>query len=580
MKIIRLPESWVSQIAAGEVVERPASVVKELVENSLDAGASEIGIWFEGGGTMLIRVRDNGEGIAADDLPLAVERHSTSKLKSEPELFRVCTLGFRGEALPSIAAVSRLEIISRARAAAAGYRLRAEGGKVGEPQMVGCPEGTTVEMRDLFFNTPARRKFLKSPATEAAHIHDGIDRLALAYPGVHFRLLRGTRVVREYSATSQLIDRARQVLGAEIARAMAPFAFDAGRIQVAGLLSVAPSSFPHARHLFTYVNRRFVRDRVLTHAILHAYETLLMKDRYPAVVIDVALPFEDVDVNVHPAKHEVRFRRQSEVHEAVVEAVREGLKRKAKEPGRADASPPSASPEVREEALPYSTASFSFPAAAAATVYAVPRREERATDGKDQKRGFFSSLDVLGQVMGCYLVCVSARGMALIDQHAAHERVAFEKMRHQLESGEIEQQNLLLPQVVEMQRGEAHFLERSLETLARLGFTVEVFGPHAFVIKSVPALLPAADYREVLEKMVAELAEVGKSSAPRRELEERLMSLACHGVIRANRKLEKEEIRSLLNALDEIDFATQCPHGRPVLLEFTEGELARMFRRA
>jgi DNA mismatch repair protein MutL len=526
----------------------------------------------------LIQITDNGCGIPADELPLALARHATSKIASLEDLERVGSLGFRGEALASIASVTRIALTSRVANAEHAWLMEGEGGALSAPQPAAHAVGSTIVAHDLFFNTPARRKFLKSPATEAAHIHDAIDRVALAYPGVHFRLLRGTRVVRECAATSQLIDRARQVLGAEIARAMAPFAFDVGRIHVAGLLSVAPSSFPHARHLFTYVNRRFVRDRVLTHAILHAYETLLMKDRYPAVVIDVALPFEDVDVNVHPAKHEVRFRRQSEVHEAVVAAVREGLKRKAKEPGRADATPPSASPEVREEALPYSMPSFSFPAAAGA-VSAAPPREERATDGKDEKRGFFSSLDVLGQVMGCYLVCASAGGMALIDQHAAHERVAFEKMRHQLEAGEIEQQNLLLPQVVEMQRGEAHFLERSLETLARLGFTVEVFGPHAFVIKSVPALLPAADYREVLEKMVAELAEVGKSSAPRRELEERLMSLACHGVIRANRKLEREEIRSLLNALDEIDFATQCPHGRPVLLEFTEGELARMFRR-
>ncbi|MEK7341016.1 MAG: DNA mismatch repair endonuclease MutL, partial [Candidatus Binatota bacterium] len=307
MKIIILPEDWVSRIAAGEVVERPASVVKELVENALDAGASEISVSVEGSGTSLIRVSDDGEGIASEDLPLALERHSTSKLKDEADLFRISTLGFRGEALPSIASVSRLEVVSRTRQEKVGCRLRVEGGKKGEPVAAGCPVGTTVEVRDLFFNTPARRKFLKSPATELSHICDVVNRMALIHVKVHFRLQHGGRTLCDYPAASEPRDRLQQSMGSEVAGALAPFGWGRGKMKITGFLSSAPSSFSNSRYLFTYVNRRFVRDRILTHAVLQGYETLLMKGRYPAAVLGLEIPFEEVDVNVHPAKYEVRF---------------------------------------------------------------------------------------------------------------------------------------------------------------------------------------------------------------------------------------------------------------------------------
>ncbi len=565
-----------SRIAAGEVVERPASVVKELVENALDAGAREISVWVEGSGTSLIRVSDDGEGIASEDLPLALDRHSTSKLRDEGDLFRIATLGFRGEALPSIASVSKLEIVSRTRQEEVGSRLRVEGGKKKEPVAAGCPAGTTVEVRELFFNTPARRKFLKSPSTELGHICDVVNRMALAYAKVHFRLHHGGRMLCDYVATPTPRDRLHQVLGTEIAAGLIPFSLGKGKMGVSGFLSSAPSSFSNTRYLFTYVNGRFVRDRILTHAVLQGYETLLMKGRYPVVVLYFEIPFEEVDVNVHPAKYEVRFRRQAEVHDGVAEAVREALRKEAKGPPRIilHGEPPFSG--VQESPLPYvggisQRRGLQWPE----NDYANPQAKS-----DEVTKGFFSSLDILGQLLGCYLVCSSSRGMALIDQHAAHERIAYEKMRHQLERGEIERQNLLVPQILELPVGEAALLEQRLGILEHLGFTIEEFGPNTIVVKSVPALLPAGDYREVMRQMVAEFAEIGQSGVLRQEVEERLMTIACHSVIRASRKLEQQEIRALLNELDDIDFATQCPHGRPVLLEFTQEQLERMFKRA
>jgi len=576
MKIILLSEALANRIAAGEVVERPASVVKELVENGLDAGAKEISVRVEGSGVSLIHVSDDGEGISREDLPLALERHSTSKVKEEADLFRISTLGFRGEALPSIGSVSRLEIVSRARGEEAGYRLRVEGGKRGEPLPAGCPVGTTVEVRDLFFNTPARRKFLKSPATELGHVCDVVNRMAVAFPVVHFRLYHGERLLCDHVPTLQLEDRLRQVLGPEIAASMVSFTWNRGEIRISGLLSSAPNSFSNSRCLLTYVNHRFVRDRILTHALLEGYETLLMKGRYPAAVLYLELPLEEVDVNVHPSKYEVRFRRQSEVHDAVVEAVRDGLRREAKEPApRAIVKDERAFVGVRENPLPYPAPSFK-----SEFQFARPGSVESETKQEEVENGFYSSLEVLGQILGCYLVCASPQGLVLIDQHAAHERVAFERMRHQLDCGKLERQNLLIPQTLELPLHEASLLEQNLGALSQLGFSVEGFGPNTFAIESVPALLPAGDYRDLLRGMVVELAHVERSMELRQNLEERLMTIACHSVIRANRKLSKEEIEALLRDLDQIDFATQCPHGRPVLIQFSEEQLERMFKRA
>jgi DNA mismatch repair protein MutL len=576
VKIQILSDEMASRIAAGEVVERPASAVKELIENSLDAGATEIFISIEKSGTSLIRVSDNGEGMAPEDLNLAVERHATSKLKVDEDLFRIATLGFRGEALPSIGSVSKLQVISRLSNAPAGQKLCVEGGKKGEMLPTAAAVGTSIEIKDIFFNTPARRKFLKAPATELSHICDAVNRMALAYAGIHFRLEHDGRTVADYVSVNDGKDRLYQVFGREVAKGLAAFDWRQGELAAHGFLSSAPLSFPNARYLYTFVNRRYVRDKVLTHAVLQGYETLLMKGQYPAVVLFLDLPFGDVDVNVHPAKFEVRFRRQSDIHEAVARAIRHALRQEAKEPGlRSGAISSSPFSGVHEAALSYGvitrTAQNNL-APAYGEVFVLPPRTE-------VREGFYSSMHVLGQILGCYLVCASSQGLALIDQHAAHERVAFEKLRRQMDAGKVAMQNLLIPQTVQLSAGEMMLLEQKIDILRHFGFDLEPFGPDAYAITGVPALLPEGDYSQVVRQMVADLAEVDTSGKVREHLEDRLATIACHSVIRANRMLEMDEMRALLSDLDQIDFATQCPHGRPVLVEISRDELERMFKR-
>ena len=578
MKIHILSDEMASRIAAGEVVERPASVVKELIENSLDAGAMEIFVWIERSGTSLIRVTDNGEGMTVEDLALAVERHATSKIRDDEDLFRIATLGFRGEALPSIGSVSRMEIISRSPDSSSGHRLRVAGGKKEEIVAAAAAVGTSIEIRDIFFNTPARRKFLKSPATELSHICDVVNRMALAHPSVHFRLQHDGRNLADYAAVKEAKDRLQQVLGRDVARGMVPFSSRHGELSASGFLSSAPTSFPNARYLHTFVNRRYVRDKVLTHAVLQGYDTLLMKGQYPAVALFLGVPFADVDVNVHPAKHEVRFRRQSDVHEGVATAIRLALQREAKGalPRRHNLEQ-AAFAGVRESALPY----LSYPSARhdapthPGEAFPIPPKGV----GEPTVDGFFSSMNVLGQILGCYLVCSSSQGLALIDQHAAHERVAFEKLRRDLNSGKVQTQNLLIPQTLELSAGEVALLEKELALLERFGYLIEAVGPESYAITAVPAFLPEGDYRHALRRMIAEVAEVEKSETVRQHLEERLATIACHSVIRANRRLDISEMRALLQELDQTEFATQCPHGRPVLVGFSRDELDRMFKR-
>ena len=589
LKIQILSDEMASRIAAGEVVERPASVVKELMENSLDAGATEIFVWLEKSGTALIRITDNGEGMAPEELAVAVERHATSKLKDDDDLFRIATLGFRGEALPSIGSIAKMAISSRPAAQASGAQLTVDGGKKGEVQAAAAAVGTTIEIKDIFFNTPARRKFLKAPATELSHVCDVVNRLALANHRVHIRLQHDGRTVADYTAVKQARDRLQQVLGVEVAKNLKPFSYHQGEMTVSGFLSIAPTSFPNARYLFTFVNGRYVRDKVLTHALLHGYDTLLMKGQYPAVVLFLEIPFAEVDVNVHPAKYEVRFRRQSDVHETVSRGVRGALLRDAKAPGDGASSASYAAPS-----RPWPQA-YSFPSSGGPTVNepqlnyvaqrwprdesAEPRQAMMPTAAHRPAGGFFSALTIHDQILGCYLVCTATDRMILVDQHAAHERIAFERLRHQLQANAVERQDLLIPQSVELNAGEMLMLEQKLDVMEAHGFMLEPFGPSSFAITSVPALLPEGDYTQLVRQMVAELAEVDTSSRLRQHLEDRLATMACHSVIRANRKLEMEEMRALLRDLDQVEFATQCPHGRPVLVELSRDQLEHMFKR-
>jgi DNA mismatch repair protein MutL len=576
VKIEILSDELASRIAAGEVVERPAAVVKELIENSLDAGATEISVTLEKSGTSLIQVTDNGQGMPAADLALAAERHSTSKVKQEADLFRIVTLGFRGEALPSIASVAKMEIISRPAGSDGGYRLKVEGGKKQELCPAPASVGTTVSVRDIFFNTPARRKFLKAPATELSHICDAFNRLALAYPAVHFRLSHDGRIIADYVAAATGSDRLYQVFGAALAKDLLPFSSNQAVLSMSGYLSSAPTSFPNGRYLLTFVNRRYVRDKIINHAVLHGYETLLMKGQYPAAVLFLSLPYEDVDVNVHPAKYEVRFRRQAEVHEGVAKGIRQALKLEAKQPFiKRYEQPHERGAAVMESSLPYSR-----PPLGDGSIEGRLSTFPLATERPGSEAGFFSSMTILGQIFGCYIVCSSSGGLVLIDQHAAHERVAFEKFKQQLDTDTVEKQHLLVPQMLDqLPTAEATLLEQNVKALERFGFILEAFGPRSYAVTAAPALLPEGDYRAVVRRMIVELMEIEKSAAVREHLEERLATIACHSVIRASRKLATSEIQALLQELDRIDFATQCPHGRPVVIELSREVLEKMFKR-
>ena len=590
MTIAVLPDNLIDRIAAGEVVERPASVVKELVDNALDAGASEISVVVDGNGTSLIRVRDDGGGVAFEEVPLAFERHSTSKLRSEADLAEIATMGFRGEALPSIASVAVVEMVSRPASQELGCRYRVENGRKGSPVAAGCPAGTTVEVRDLFYHVPARLKFMKSPRTEIKYVSDVVDRMALAHPSVHFRLHHGGKRLADYVAATRLQDRVRQVFG-DAGSELAPFSLTREHLRCTGFASQAPKSFGNTRYMVTFVNRRFVRDKLLTHAVLKAYDTLLMKGRYPAALLYLELPHAYVDVNVHPAKTEVRFRRQSELYETVLSAVRGGLRAAAQDgPAPPPRTPDEAAPHgqvpgrpgVREPGPAYDAAT-SRP-----LLPLEPHRHPLAPDpgfrtgearGKPE-RGRFSSLTVVGQVLGCYILCHGEPGMVLVDQHAAHERVAFQRMREDLEQGRIERQELLIPQLLELPVTEALVLEEQLGALERAGFSLESFGRNTFSLRAVPALLADGDYRDAVRAMISEFVETGRTGELQQGFRDRLMSIACHSVIRANRVLKIEEMEALLRNLDETEFATQCPHGRPVMVRFSRGQLEHLFRRA
>ena len=593
-----LPEQLANQIAAGEVVERPASVVKELLENAIDAGADELLIEVEQGGKRLVRVTDNGCGMAKDDLFLALERHATSKISSSADLFALHTLGFRGEALPSIASVARLRLTSRPVDQELGWQLYVEGGTVRQAEAIGAPLGTVVEVRDLFFNTPGRRKFLRGDDTEFGHLADVVTRLALARPDIHLRLLHNSRTVLEAYRHQRLEERVAALLGRSLSADLLSIEAESAHGEMlTGLIGAPTLNRSSASHLYTYVNGRFVRDRVLQHAVLEAYRTLLEKRRYPVAVLFLDLPPEMVDVNVHPTKHEVRFREQQRTHDFVMRAIRDGLLGQGgvitpgaklidelplaavpdSEPQPIPAVNPAASARERvQEAL----AGYGATTLAAREPF-VPRAEGKGTalSLPQADRPLPGNWRLLGQYLNSYLICQADDDLLLIDQHAAHERIGFEKLRRQAADGGIERQRLLFPMVVELDHRQAAVVSAQLAALDRLGFELEPFGGRAFTLSAVPQLLAGADLARLVADMAEELAEIGRGHTLDAALDQVLMSLACHAMIRANQPLARAEMEELLRELAAIDFGSHCPHGRPVIKRLSRGEIERMFHR-
>jgi DNA mismatch repair protein MutL len=582
-----LPPGLVNQIAAGEVVERPASVVKELLENALDAGARAIAVEAEEGGLSLVRVSDDGCGMDAQDARLALERHATSKLRDAEGLSTISTMGFRGEALPAIASVSRFRLDTSASEDGAGTRVVVEGGAVVEAGTSGRPRGTTVEVRDLFFNTPARRKFMRAASTESGHLAEAVIRVALGRPDVGFTLRTGGRSVLTAQAGEARAERAAHALGREASRHLVPVDARRGEVRVHGLVCSPDHSEPTGRALYLLVNGRYIRDRGAAHAVLRAFAGSLPPGRHPAGVLHVELPLARVDVNVHPQKLEVRFADGREVYDAVVHAVA-GALRTAPWLGRGGAvatpgaalPPPEAVAEVGRAAEALVWAREAQPPQDSGARLPVPDGPPALpfVGGGEQAQphGYFGRLRYVGQHSRTYLLCEAPGGaLVVIDQHASHERVLFQRLREAFRARQLPVQPFLLPQVVTLPPAPARALEGGIGDLARVGIEVEPFGGESFAVKGAPAMLAGVDLAALLSDVAGQLADVERGSAVEEALHGILATMACHAAVRAHQDMGPEQARALLDALDGVDFKARCPHGRPVVFELSLEELER-----
>jgi len=585
MPIRVLSRDVASQIAAGEVVERPASVVKELVENSIDAGARDVRVETRDGGKKLIRVADDGLGVPADEVEIAFERHSTSKLNSADDLDRITTLGFRGEALASIAAVSHVTFVTRAADESIGVLLRIEGGRIITRQESGRPPGTGVSVENLFFNVPARRKFLRTNRTERRHIDAWLTRYAMAYPQIRFTLAHDDKVTFQSPGSGGLRDVLIAVYNLEIGAALLEItpadAQPAPDIRVTGFVSPPSLHRANRTYITLFVNGRWVQDASLSYAVIQAYHSLIPHGRYPLAVVMVDLPPADVDVNVHPAKSEVRFRDGDVVFRAVQKAVRQTLLQRSPTPvaTRTAMAWPTSFDRRREERLDRLSHLES-----SATGRQL-RFEERASDRSDAEESVLAPatdrippLRVIGQVGATYVVAEGPAGMYLIDQHAAHERVLFEQLLSQREQARVASQVLLEPQSVELGAEAAGLLEEHLEVLDSLGFQVEPFGGNTMLVRAVPAIVAQASPGNVLEDVAAAL---DAGDAPLVEtLEEKVARHVCkRAAIKAGQVMSRAEMEELIRALEQCENPLTCPHGRPTMIHLTVERLAQEFGR-
>jgi DNA mismatch repair protein MutL len=597
--IARLPDLLISQIAAGEVVERPASVLKELLENSLDAGSTAIQVHLEEGGVKLIRITDDGCGIARKELALALTRHATSKITSLDDLERVATLGFRGEALASVASVARLSITSRERGAAHAWKLRADPGA--EPEPAALMAGTVVEMRDLYYNTPARRKFLKSESTEFAHCADAVRRLALTRPDVAISLTHNGRSLFQLAPA----DRARriaEVVGDDFITAARPVDAVAGPIVLTGF-AIDPTRAGEAKDgQNVFVNGRFVRDKIISHALREAYRDVLHGARQPAVCLFLEIDPTLVDVNVHPAKTEVRFRDSRAVHQFVYHAIQRTLATPIqeesrenrgqttvsakKEPWSVPGFTPGSPPPLRHQgslgvAEPAASSYLAFVQAAqrasasASTSAAAPQfRPETPVERDGPPLGY-----ALAQLHGIYILAQNARGLIIVDMHAAHERILYEKLKAAFDDRQVATQNLLIPAVFSAEALDVAAVEEHAAALAELGFQIAPLGPNQLGVRSVPALLQSGDPVALARSLIADLREHGITQLATARRNELLATMACHGAVRARRQLSIPEMNALLRQMEETERAGQCNHGRPTWSELSISDLDKLFMR-
>ncbi|HET9195332.1 MAG TPA: DNA mismatch repair endonuclease MutL [Vicinamibacterales bacterium] len=583
-KIHRLPSDLANQIAAGEVVERPASVIKELVENAIDAGARRLTITVEFGGKKLIRVEDDGAGMEPDDARLAIERHATSKIRRAADLERISTLGFRGEALPSIASVSHFLLRTRARGAQSGTEIRVNGGAVASVAEAGLPEGTLIEVSDLFYNLPARRKFLKSDAAEAAQVSRLVTQLALCYPEIGFTLTSSGRKVVQCPPVAALKDRLYQLYGErsdliEVRR-------DRGDVKVLGYVAALAEQGPTRGPQNVFVNRRIVKDRTIAHAIIDSYSVASIKERSPEVHLFIEMPFDALDVNVHPTKAEVRFRDQSFVHEVIRRTLGDALGR-GPAPELVLQAPFAGAPQPTTLPLPASYGT-TFPSrwptsAPLAPTGAAPIAPTGAAGiaptGEGSITPSMRPMMPLGQFRDTFIIAVDEEGIAIIDQHVAHERVLFERITERLTSGRLESQRLLEPRLISLSAGARQALVARAADLERLGFELEEFGGDTLRMSAYPAVLRAEDCETTLRTLADDLEGLDRGSPVEDAIKRIAATMACHAAVKANYPLTTEKMTHILDELRRTAYSTICPHGRPVMLRLTRREVEKNFQR-
>ena len=602
MPVIRLlPPELINQIAAGEVIERPSSVVKELVENSLDAGASRIEVDIEAGGARLIRVRDDGGGIHLDELPLAVASHATSKIGSFDDLEHVASMGFRGEALASVSSVSRFALTSRVRGEEGAFRIEVDGGKLQAARPAQHPQGTSVEVHDLFYNVPARRKFMRAERTEFAHIDDLLKSLALARDSVEFRLSHNGKPVRVWKAARDeqaALQRVAEVLGEEFPAQSLRIDHAMAGLHLSGWVGLPTASRAQADSQYFYVNGRLVRDRIVAHAVRQAYADVLFHGRHAAFVLYLELDPAGVDVNVHPAKHEVRFREQRLVHDFLFRTLHEALAQTraglntlpttapmsvsgasyavpASSPSSAPAWPSQFSQNrlnlgVRDAPLAGYAALLGESSGASVAHVPMPAMQE----GETPPLGF-----AIAQLKSIFVLAENAHGLVLVDMHAAHERITYEKLKSGRVGSNLRSQMLLVPLSVAVSAKEAAAAEEHAEALAEWGLELSRSGPATIVVRRIPALLEGADVGQLSRDVLSELAQHG-SSRRLQELENELLStMACHGSVRAGRRLIIPEMNALLREMEATERSGQCNHGRPTWVQLSVAELDKLFMR-
>src|SRR5215204_1965089 len=587
-KIRRLPPDLANQIAAGEVVERPASVIKELVENSIDAGAHRLTIVVELGGKKLIRVDDDGEGMEPEDARLAIERHATSKIRRADDLAAIATLGFRGEALPAIASVSHFVLRTRARGIDAGTEIKVNGGAVASVTEAGMPEGTSLEVADLFYNLPARRKFLKSDGAESAQVSRVVTQLALCYTEVGFTLTSAGRKVLQCPPVANLRERLYQLYGdrsdlIEVRR-------DSGDVKLLGYIAALAEQGPTRGPQNLFVNRRIVKDRTVAHAVIDAYSQASIKERSPEMHLFIEMPHDAVDVNVHPTKAEVRFRDQSYIHELVRRTLGDALGRGpvpelTLEPPRGLTPQPSTLPlpHAYTSVFPsrWSTATTSDnPFAPTSDRTFAPTGEAGfAPTSGGSSAPTIRPMMALGQFRDTFIIAVDEEGIAIIDQHVAHERVLFERITERLTTGQLESQRLLEPMILELPPGSRQALTSHVGELERLGFDIEEFGGETVRVSAFPALLRREECSTVLRALAEDLETGGNTATIDDAIKKIAATMACHAAVKANDPLTPEKMAHILDELRRTSYSTICPHGRPVMLRLSRREVEKNFQR-